>query len=241
MDKERVLRQQTVIVRNGVIVEIGDARRIKIPSRAQKIDGTGKFLIPGLTDMHVHLFTEDEFPDRLAEDEFKIMIAHGVTTIRLMTGTAEQLVLRIWPAFWLLGEDIDVVGWPRCGEIDIMENIGKEPSIIHGTIHGPGYSGGEGISSSYSLSNNRRFADSFHTFAVEWEPNVVRFYCDGFLYSTKTPADLPAGKTWVLNKPFFILLNLAVGGNWPGSPDETTVFPQTMLIDYVRVYQRVKR
>jgi imidazolonepropionase-like amidohydrolase len=92
MDKERVLGQQTVIVRNGVIVEIGDTRRIKIPSRAQKIDGTGKFLIPGLTDMHVHLFTDDEFPDGLAEDEFKIMIAHGVTTIRLMTGTPEQIV-----------------------------------------------------------------------------------------------------------------------------------------------------
>ena len=99
---------------------------------------------------------------------------------------------------------------------------------------------GGGLSSAYSLSNNRRFADSFHTFAVEWEPNLVSFYCDGIPYETRTPADLPAGKTWVFNKPFFILLNLAVGGNWPGNPDETTVFPQTMLVDYVRVYQRVK-
>ncbi len=146
----------------------------------------------------------------------------------------------IWPAFWLLGSDIDAVHWPTCGEIDIMENIGKEPSIIHGTMHGPGYSGGGGLSSAYSLAKNRRFADSFHVFAVEWEPNVVRFYCDGTLYKTRTPADLPAGKTWVFNKPFFILLNLAVGGNWPGNPDETTVFPQKMLVDYVRVYQRVK-
>jgi imidazolonepropionase-like amidohydrolase len=94
MDKERVLSHQIVIVRNGVIIEIGDARRVKIPTYAQRIDGTGTFLIPGLTDMHVHLFTDDEFPDSLAEDEFKIMIAHGVTTIRLMTGTPEQLVLR---------------------------------------------------------------------------------------------------------------------------------------------------
>ena len=83
MDKERVLRNQTVIVRDGVIAEIGDARRVKPPSGAQRIDGAGKFLIPGLTDMHVHLFTDDEFPDALAEDEFKIMIAYGVTTIRL--------------------------------------------------------------------------------------------------------------------------------------------------------------
>lgn len=144
----------------------------------------------------------------------------------------------IWPAFWMLGNDINTVGWPQCGEIDILENIGREPTIIHGTIHGPGYAGGAGLSSSYSLPNNQRFADAFHTFAVEWEPNVVRFYCDGILYKTRTPADLPAGKTWVYNHAFFVLLNLAVGGEWPGSPDATTVFPQTMLVDYVRVYQR---
>src|SRR5688572_1044993 len=94
MDKERVLPRQTVVVRNGTIVEIGDARRIKVPANAQRVDGTGKFLIPGLSEMHVHLFTDDEFPDELADDEFKVMIAHGVTTIRLMTGTPEQLVLR---------------------------------------------------------------------------------------------------------------------------------------------------
>src|SRR6185503_9066283 len=94
MDRERVLPNQTVVVRNGLIAAIGDARRIKIPAGAQRIDGTGKFLIPGLMDKHVHLFTDDEFPDELAEDELKIMIAYGVTTIRLMTGTPEQLVLR---------------------------------------------------------------------------------------------------------------------------------------------------
>src|SRR5437867_5893649 len=108
-----------------------------------------------------------------------------------------------------------------------MENIGKEPVIIHGTIHGPGYSGARGLSSSYSLLNNQSFANSFHTFAVEWEPDVIRFYCDNILYKTRTPADLPAGTKWVYNHPFFILLNVAVGGDWPGSPDVTTVFPQT--------------
>ena len=95
-----------------------------------------------------------------------------------------------------------------------------------------------GSSSSYTLPNNQRFADAFHTFAVEWEPNVVRFYCDGILYKTLTPANLPAGTTWVYNHPFFLLMNVAVGGGWPGNPDATTVFPQTMLVDYVRVYQR---
>jgi imidazolonepropionase-like amidohydrolase len=94
MDRERILRNQTVIVRDGVIAEIGDAKKVKVPRGAQAIDGKGKFLIPGLTDMHVHLFSDDEFPDALAEDELKIMVANGVTTIRLMTGTPEQLVLR---------------------------------------------------------------------------------------------------------------------------------------------------
>ncbi|MGH9882623.1 MAG: glycoside hydrolase family 16 protein [Pyrinomonadaceae bacterium] len=125
------------------------------------------------------------------------------------------------------------------GEIDIMENIGREPlSTIHGTLHGPGYSGSNGPTSPFSLPGNQRFADAFHTFAVEWEPNVVRFYCDGILYKTMMPADLPPGRTWVFNHGFFMLLNVAVGGNWPGNPDATTVFPQTMMVDYVRVYQR---
>ena len=94
MDKERVLRNQTVIVRDGLIDETGDARSVRLPKGVQTIDGAGKFLIPGLSDMHVHLFSDDDFPDELAEDELKVMIAHGVTSIRLMTGTPEQLVLR---------------------------------------------------------------------------------------------------------------------------------------------------
>jgi beta-glucanase (GH16 family) len=144
----------------------------------------------------------------------------------------------IWPAFWMLGADIDKSHWPACGEIDIMENIGKEPAIIHGTLHGPGYSGGKGPTASYSIAAGRVFADSFHVFAVEWEREVIRFYCDEVLYATRTPSDLPAGSRWVYDHPFFILLNVAVGGDWPGSPDETTKFPQEMLVDYVRVYER---
>src|SRR6266481_2139111 len=144
----------------------------------------------------------------------------------------------IWPAFWMLGDNIGSAGWPTCGEIDIMENIGKEPSIVHGTFHGPGYSGADGVSAAYALPNGQKFSDDFHTLAVEWEPNVMRFYVDGLLYKTRTPADLPAGKSWVFDHPFFIILNVAVGGYWPGYPDTTTVFPQQMLVDYVRVYQR---
>jgi beta-glucanase (GH16 family) len=144
----------------------------------------------------------------------------------------------LWPAFWMLGDNIKSTGWPSCGEIDVMENRGKEPATMHGTIHGPGYSGSAGVSSAYALANERRFADDYHVFAVEWEPTAIRFYVDDDLYATRTPADLPSGTKWVFDHPFFVLLNLAVGGNWPGPPDAATAFPASMLVDYVRVYQR---
>ncbi len=144
----------------------------------------------------------------------------------------------VWPAFWLLGADIDAVGWPSCGEIDAMENIGREPSLVHGTIHGPGYSGANGISAAYDLHGGKRFADDYHNFAVEWEPGAIRWHVDGKLYETKRTNDLPPGAKWVYDHPFFIILNLAVGGNWPGDPDGTTLMPQVMLVDYVRIYER---
>jgi beta-glucanase (GH16 family) len=169
------------------------------------------------------LLTNNKFSQTYGRFEARIKIPYGQG---------------IWPAFWMLGDNIGTAGWPNCGEIDIMENIGKEPSMVHGTFHGPGYSGANGIGAPYALPNGQKFSDAFHTFAVEWEPNVVRFYVDGLLYKTTVPADLPAGKSWVFDHPFFIILNVAVGGYWPGNPDGTTVFPQQMLVDYVRVYQR---
>jgi len=144
----------------------------------------------------------------------------------------------MWPAFWMLGADIGSVSWPTCGEIDIMENIGKEPGTVHGTVHGPGYSGGSGIGAPNALAGGARFADDYHVFAIEWEKDVVRWYVDGNLYQTRTPKDLPSGARWVYDHPFFILLNLAVGGQWPGNPDGATTFPQTLRVDYVRVYDR---
>jgi beta-glucanase (GH16 family) len=144
----------------------------------------------------------------------------------------------IWPAYWMLGSNIVEAGWPASGEIDIMENIGREPTTVHGTIHGPGYSGGNGIGAAYEHPEGAKFADDYHVYAIEWEPNVIRWYVDDALYATKTPADLPNGARWVYDHPFFLLLNVAVGGNWPGYPDATSQFPQQMLVDYVRVYQR---
>lgn len=140
----------------------------------------------------------------------------------------------MWPAFWMLGADIDTNPWPGAGEIDIMEFRGQEPTVVLGTVHGPGYSAGESISKSYTLKNDR-FDTGFHVFGIEWGPGYINYYVDDVLYNQITPADVPG--EWVFNKPFFILINLAVGGTFVGSPNSETVFPQTMLVDYVRVYK----
>lgn len=151
----------------------------------------------------------------------------------------------IWPAFWMLGVNIDSgVSWPTCGEIDIMENIGKtsDQGTVHGTIHGPqnggDYNGGAGVGGTYTLSGGTALADDFHIYAIEWTPNQIKWFMDDHQYFTATSSGLPGGATWVFTQPQFLLLNLAVGGNWPGNPDGTTVFPQQMLVDYVRVYQQ---
>ena len=145
----------------------------------------------------------------------------------------------MWPAFWMLGNDIGTVGWPKCGEIDIMENIGKEPGAVHGSLHSSStVAQTSDASAPFSLPAGQNFADDFHLYAVEWEPGTVRFYVDSNLYATFTQSQWPAGGTWSFDHPFFILLNVAVGGSWPGSPDATTVFPQQMLVDYVRVYTK---
>jgi beta-glucanase (GH16 family) len=143
----------------------------------------------------------------------------------------------VWPAFWMLGSDYNAIGWPACGEVDIMENVGSEPSRIHGSLHGPGYSGGNPLTGVFDLPNRERFSDDYHVFAVEWEPQTMRFYVDNVLYETQNAGNLSPGKTWAFDHPFFLVLNVAVGGYWPGSPDATTQFPTSMLVDYVRVYR----
>ncbi|MFC0006363.1 glycoside hydrolase family 16 protein [Micromonospora siamensis] len=140
----------------------------------------------------------------------------------------------LWPAFWMLGNDIATNPWPNSGEIDIMENVGYQPSTVYGTIHGPGYSGAGGLGGNTSLPGGQALADAFHTYTVDWAPDSITWYLDGVTYSRKTPADV-GGNKWVFDHPFFMLLNVAVGGNWPGSPDASTSFPQTMVVDYVRV------
>ncbi len=145
----------------------------------------------------------------------------------------------IWPAFWMLGEDVPTAGWPKCGEIDIMENVGKEPGTVHGSLHGPSTSAKTSdLTAIYTLPGGLRLADDFHLYAVEWDPDTIRFYVDSNLYATFLSSQWPPGGNWVFDHPFFIILNVAVGGVWPGNPDASTKFPQSMLVDYVRVYNK---
>jgi beta-glucanase (GH16 family) len=143
----------------------------------------------------------------------------------------------LWPAFWMLGANIDEVAWPQCGEIDIMEYRGQEPNLIHGSVHGPGYSGGAAITKSFGFADNR-FDVDFHVFAVEWGEDYIDYFVDETLYQRLRPDDLPG--EWVFDQPFFLILNVAVGGNYVGFPTPQTPFPQTMLVDYVKVYQEIR-
>ena len=158
---------------------------------------------------------------------------YGRVAARIKIPSAEGL----WPAVWMLGNNFPTIGWPGAGEIDIMENRGKEPSIVYSTLHGPGYSAMESISLKVELPRKQRFAGGFHTFSAEWSPNTIEFSLDGRRYGRVTVSQLPPKTRWVFDHPFFILLNLAIGGDWSGPPDRSTVLPQEMLIDWIRVWQ----
>ncbi len=144
----------------------------------------------------------------------------------------------LWAAFWLLGADIHQKNWPDCGEVDIMEYIGREPNIVLGTAHGPGYAGDLGLT--HWERQKHPIADDFHIYAIEWAADQISWYYDGIKYSTVTRADL-GDRKWVFDHPFFLILNLAVGGHLPGAVSPDTLFPAQMYVDYVRVYQKPKR
>lgn len=143
----------------------------------------------------------------------------------------------LWPAFWMLGSNFDQVSWPQCGEIDIMEYLGNKPTEVFGTIHAPGIFGANSLTKKYMLPTGR-FDTDFHVFGIEWTENYINWYVDNVLYSHLTRAKVEEeGGEWVFDNSFFMILNLAVGGNLPGSPNADTTFPQRMIVDYVRVYQ----
>ena len=198
------------------------------------MDGNGNLQIVAIKD------AQGNFTSARLKTQTKFQQAYGRFEIRAKVVTGNGM----WPAFWMLGDDYNGNNWPQCGEIDIMEVRGTRPYNNGGSLHGPGYSGMHPLTGTYVLPHvdgGPSLSDDFHTYAVEWETGVVRFYVDDNLFETHTPQDIPvdaggAGQ-WVYNHPFFILLNVAVGGTYPGPPTGTT-FPQTMLVDYIRVYSR---
>jgi beta-glucanase (GH16 family) len=167
----------------------------------------------------------------------KFTVQYGRIEARMRLVAASGL----WPAFWMLGSNIGSVGWPSCGEIDIMEwVVNYAPNVTSSALHGPGYSGGGNIGVQAGFPNGSRVDDpNYHIYGVEWSPNQIRFYRDvpTNVIRTMTPANIPAGTTWAYNHPFFILLNQAVGGNWFPGPDGSTPPVNDVLVDYVRVFQ----
>lgn len=180
------------------------------------------------------------------EEEFE---GSGYTSARMITRDKQEYLFGridvraqlpegqgIWPAIWMLGANITDIGWPACGEIDIMELVGHEPSTVHGTAHwgprGQSWSFNQGRGKSIS---GEKFSDKFHVFTILWEPDKITWLLDDQEYFVLTKEVVNGD--YPFNQPFFFILNIAVGGNWPGYPDNTTVFPQTMIVDYVRVFQ----
>lgn len=192
------------------------------------VDGNGNLVITAKSE----LYSGSAFTSARIKTQGLFDQAYGRFEARIQTPYGPG----IWPAFWLLGSNIGSVGWPQCGEIDILELRGQKPNIIAGTLHGPGYSGGAAISKSFAFEN-ARFDTDFHLFAVEWGKDYIDLFVDNTLYQQLTPDDVTGD--WVFDHPFFIILNVAVGGNYVGYPSSLTPFPQTMLVDYVKVYKEV--
>jgi beta-glucanase (GH16 family) len=194
------------------------------------LDGSGHLLITALREAYMG----SNYTSARIDSAGKFSQMYGRFEGRMKLPAGQGL----WPAFWMLGTNIGQVGWPACGEVDIMENVGRAPTQNNGAIHGLGYTGAN-FTTEYILAGG--YSSDFHVFAAEVEQNVVRLYVDGNLYMTRTAADLAAlggGLPWAFNHPFYVILNVAVGGGYPGNPNGATPFPQSLTVDYIRVYSR---
>lgn len=189
-----------------------------------KLDGSGKLVITAISN-------PGGFTSARIKTKGLFAQAYGRFEARIKTPTGPG----IWPAFWMLGSNIDTKPWPQCGEIDILEQRGQDPHVTYGSVHGPGYSGGNAITKPYGLVNGR-FDTDYHIYAIEWGEGYIDYFVDDFLYQRITPDNVTG--EWVYDHPFYIILNVAVGGNFVGFPTTGTPFPQSMYIDYVKVYKQ---
>ena len=203
-------RSENVVVSNGYLI---------ITAIKENFEGAGY--------TSARLTTKGKFDQQYGRFEARMRLPYGKG---------------MWPAFWMLGANIDTNPWPNCGEIDIMENKGRTPTVVSAALHGPGYWGAnpEGSNPAFKEYDfeNERVDTKFHIYGMEWGPEYINFYVDDVLYKQFTPEDEKITGPWVFDQgPFFMLMNLAIGGNFDGPPNEETVFPQTMIVDYVRVYK----
>ena len=168
----------------------------------------------------------------ITRDKFEFQ--YGRVDIRAVMPEGQGL----WPALWMLGENISSVGWPRCGEVDIMELVGHEPSTMHSTVHYADSAGNRLLNgTSKSLSGGEKFSEEFHVFSIVWVEDKIEFFLDDVRHHTVSRGSLGLSNPYPFNDPFFFIFNVAVGGQWPGNPDGTTTFPQHMIVDYIRVFQ----
>ena len=208
----------------------GNAELEYYTNRASNVslDGSGNLAITAKSEM----YAGSAFTSARIKTSGFFEQAYGRIEARIKTPWGPG----VWPAFWMLGSNESTIGWPQCGEIDIMELRGQKPNIVSGTVHGPGYSGAASITKSFTLENARYDVD-FHIFAVEWGTDYIDFFVDSTLYQRITPDKLTG--SWVFDHPFYLILNVAVGGNYLGFPTSQTPFPQSMLVDYIKVYKEV--
>jgi beta-glucanase (GH16 family) len=196
------------------------------PSNIQ-MDGEGNLVITARSES----FSGSGYTSARIKTKGLFSQAYGRFEARIKTPTGPG----VWPAFWMLGSNIDEVPWPQCGEIDIMEQRGQQPDVTIGSVHGPGYSGGNAKGKPYTKLDGR-FDTKFHVYAVEWGEGYIDYFVDDYLYQRITPSDVTG--EWVYNHPFFLILNVAVGGNFVGFPTTGTPFPTSMVVDYVKVYKQ---
>jgi beta-glucanase (GH16 family) len=201
-------------------------------TRNVALDGQGHLAITALRETYSGGGYTRNYTSGKIDGQGKYSTTYGSiqASIKLPAGRG------LWPAFWALGTDIDQVGYPKSGEIDIMENLGRAPCTVYGTIHGPTTASPQDYYLSTSHRTTVSLAQGFHVYGLNWSPNLVQMTLDGVPYATYRPSSLARGQQWVFNKPFFLILNLAVGGNWAGAPKATTQFPARMLVDWVHVY-----
>ena len=199
------------------------------------LDGDGNLVIQALQEQYVDaegVQSAQPYTSARLNTQGKLEQTYGKFEARIKLPQAGK---GVWPAFWLLGDNVGDAGWPECGEVDILEMRGSTPNSIVSSLHGPGYARGDALHEHFDLSSGA-FGDDFHVFTFEWTAEATRFLVDDKPFFVKTAAAVgDAGHTWVYDHPFFIILNLAIGGVFDGKPNAATVFPQQMLVDYVSV------